>query len=383
MRSTTRVVACFVASASAVIVAHAGAPFAQTQPAENRRSDVPQLVVDAYWPKPLPRGWIVGQVAGVAVGPDDHVWVVHRPDSLSDREVGATLTPPVANCCTAAPPVIEFDVSGNLVSAWGGPGDGYDWPATEHGIFVDEEGFVWLAGNGPSDRQILKFTPEGRFLMQIGRPGSDMHSNDTENLGRPADIFVDVSASEVYVADGYGNRRVIVFDTGTGAYKRHWGAYGNRPLDDLMPLYDPAAPPAQQFRNPAHCVQISRDGLVYVCDRVNNRYQVFSKAGEFVTEAFFERDTLLSGAVSDMALSPDRDQAFLFMVDSVNNELRIVDRASHAVVGRVGRPGRWAGQFHVVHNVASDSQGNVYTSEVNTGQRVQKFRRLDQVDVQR
>lgn len=352
-------------------------PALQTSP-DGGRADVPRLVVDPFWPKPLPHRWIVGQVAGVAVGPDDTVWIVHRPGSLTEREIGAAQDPPLGKCCLPAPPVLGFDLSGNLVQAWGGPGDDYDWPDTEHGVFVDRDGFVWLAGNGPEDRQVLKFTPDGDFVMQIGTPGPEMDSNDQQNLGRPADVFVDHLAHEVYVADGYGNRRVIVFDAATGDYKRHWGAYGRRPRDASVPPYAPSAPPAQQFRTPAHCVQVSHDRLVYVCDRVSNRYQVFTTEGQFVEEAFFERETRLNGSVSDLALSHDPDQAFFFMVDSVNNELRVVDRQTHEVVGRVGRPGRWAGQFHVVHNVASDSQGNVYTSEVNTGQRVQKFRRLDQ-----
>ena len=346
--------------------------------ADGDTARVPQFVVDPFWPKPLPRNWIVGQVAGVDVGPGDHVWVVHRPDSLSERERGAEQQPPIGKCCVAAPPVLEFDVSGNLLGAWGGPGDGYDWPETEHGIFADDEGFVWLAGNGPTDRHVLKFTAAGDFVLQIGRPGTAMDSNDTANLGRPADVFVDTEVDEVYVADGYGNRRVAVFDSESGAYKRHWGAYGLVPGDEPLPDYDPAAPPLQQFRNPVHCIQAARDGLIYACDRVGNRYHVFRRDGTFVAEAFFEPTTLLNGSVSDVALSDDADQAFLYMVDSVNNELRIIDRATHTVLGRVGRPGRWAGQFHAVHNIASDSQGNLYTTEVNTGQRVQKFRRLDQ-----
>ena len=202
----------------------------------------------------------------------------------------------------------------------------------------------------------------------------------TANLGSPADLHVDVAAREVYVADGYRNRRVVVFDSETGAYKRHWGAYGERPSDEPTPAFDPAAPPSRQFGNPVHCVRPTRDGLVYVCDRVNNRVQVFRKDGTFVSEAFFERDTLLSGSVSELAFSPDAAQRFIYMVDGVNNELRIVERATNAVLARVGRPGRYAGQFHVVHNVAVDSQGNVYTTEVNTGQRVQRFRRLDPQD---
>jgi DNA-binding beta-propeller fold protein YncE len=338
---------------------------------------VPQLQVDPFWPKPLPNNWLLGQVAGVAVDSRDHVWIVQRPGSLSDRERGAEQNPPLGKCCVTAPPVLVFDQSGNLVRAWGGHGAGYEWPASEHGIFVDATDSVWLAGNGDADAQILKFTLDGELLLQIGRSGRSQGSNDTANLGSPADLFVDTAAREVYVADGYRNRRVIVFDSQTGAYKRHWGAYGNRPSDEPTPAYDPARPPSQQFGNPVHCVRPTHDGLVYVCDRVNNRLQVFRQDGTFVSEAFFERSTLLSGSVSELAFSPDTGQTFIYMVDGVNNELRIIERATSTVLGRVGRAGRYAGQFHVVHNVAVDSMGNVYTTEVNTGQRVQKFRRLD------
>jgi DNA-binding beta-propeller fold protein YncE len=270
--------------------------------------------------------------------------------------------------------VIVFDQAGNVVRAWGGPGSGYEWPESEHGVYVDDDDNVWLAGNGDRDAQILKFTIDGRFLLQIGRSGQSQGSNDTANLGSPADIRVDAAAREVYVADGYRNRRVIVFDARTGAYKRHWGAYGRTPSDERLPAYDPAAPPSPQFGSPVHCVRFTREGLVYVCDRVNNRVQVFRKDGTFVSEAFFERQTRLNGSVSELVFSPDASQRFLYMVDGVNNELRVVDRATNAVLDRVGRPGRYAGQFHVVHNVAVDRDGNVYTTEVNTGQRVQKFR---------
>ena len=336
-------------------------------------SDAPQFEVDPFWPKPLPNNWILGQVSGVYVSNDDHVWIVHRPGSLSDREVGATQDPPINDCCYPAPPVIEFDPEGNLVNAWGGVGEGYDWPSSEHGIHVDDDDIVWLAGNGDDDNQILKFSRSGEFLMQIGSPGENEGSNDTANLGSPADMVVDEEANELYVADGYGNRRVIVFDTETGEYKRHWGAYGNVPNDDEQPAYDPDAEPSQQFGSPVHCVQIADDELVYVCDRVNNRYQVFQKDGTYLSEAFFKTDTLLSGSVSDLVLSIDDAQEFIFMVDGVNNEMRIVDREEAMTLARVGRPGRQAGQFHVVHDIAIDSTGNVYTTEVNTGQRVQKF----------
>ena len=346
-------------------------------PALDAVADIPRFAVDPWWPKPLPNDWILGQVAGVHVDADDHVWIVQRPRTLTERELGASQEPPLSNCCVAAPPVLEFDLSGNLLRAWGGPADGYDWPRNEHGIHV-AEGFVWLAGNGEGDNQILKFATDGEFVMQIGAADENTGSNDTANLGRPADLFVDTAAGEVYVADGYGNRRVVVFDADTGEYRRHWGAYGNRPHDDPMPAYDPANEPSQQFASPVHCVYVSTDRLVYACDRANNRYQVFETDGTFVSEAFFERATLLSGSVSDLVLSNDADQAWIFMVDGMNNQIRIVERISGITRASLGRSGRLAGQFHVVHDIAVDSQGNLYTTEVNTGQRAQKFRRLDQ-----
>jgi hypothetical protein len=336
---------------------------------------IPHYRVNPFWPQPLPNNWLIGQVAGVWVSEDDHVWAFHRPMSLSDRELGAIQDPPINKCCYPMPPVVEFDPDGNVVNAWGGPDEGYDWFENEHGVHVDGEDFVWLGGNGENDHHILKFTREGEFVMQIGTPGASQGSNDTENLNRPADVSVDLEAQEVYVADGYGNRRVIVFDSETGEYKRHWGAYGNEPHDDEMPGYDPEAEPADQFGSPVHCVYLSRDDLVYVCDRVNNRYQVFEKDGTFVSEAFFEPYTLLNGSVSDLTMSMAED--FIFMVDGVNNEMRIVDRERDETVARVGRPGRMAGQFHVVHDIAIDSAGNLYTTEVNTGQRIQRFEPVD------
>ncbi len=311
------------------------------------------------------------------VDADDNIWIVQRPRSLSAREIGAEQDPPISKCCYAAPPVLQFDQSGNLLRAWGGPGDGYDWPSSEHGIHAAGD-YIWLAGNGENDGHILKFTVDGEFVMQIGAPGRGTGSNDTDDLGRPADLYVHLEDAEVYVADGYGNRRVVVFDAETGAYKRHWGAYGNRPHDDPMPAYDPAAPRSQQFSSPVHCVQVSQAGLVYVCDRANNRYQIFRKNGTFVSEAVFEPNTLLSGSVSDLVLSRDPGQDYVYMVDGTNNELRIVDRETATVLARLGRPGRSAGQFHVVHDIAIDSAGNLYTTEVNTGQRAQRFRRVDQ-----
>ncbi len=334
-------------------------------------SEVPQFRVDPFWARELPNNWILGQVSGIAVDDQDHVWVLHRPRTLDARQRGEE-----GMCCVAAPPVIEFDPEGNVVSFWGGPGDGYQWPTSEHGIHVDSEDFVWIGGNAPDDAHILKFTKAGEFLLQIGQQGESGGSNDTENLGRPAGIRVDSEANEVYVADGYGNRRVIVFDSNTGAYKRHWGAYGERPEDLALPPYDPAAEPIRQYRGPVHDVAISHDGLVYVSDRTNNRLQVFQKDGKFVTEAFIRPETLGSGSVCGVTLSEDPDQRWLFISDSTNNVVWILDRETLEIRDHFGRLGKNAGQFYRLHTLGIDSQGNLYTTEVNVGQRVQKFDRV-------
>ncbi len=324
---------------------------------------VPKFKVDPFWPKPLPNRWLLGQVSGVAVDAKDHVWIVQRPRTLTEDERGATLTPPRSVCCVPAPPVIEFDAEGTLVQAWGGPGPGYDWPANEHGIFVDHTGHVWLAGNGEKDHHLLKFTRDGRFVMQIGKPGASHGDGDTHNLNRPADTRVDPVTNDLFVADGYGNHRVIVFDAATGAYKRHWGAHGRPPGD----------PGVKAFGNPVHCVRISRDGLVYVCDRRNNRIQVFRKDGAFVGEFSVAPDTRGGGSVWDLDFSREPLGTFLYVADGENNHIWLLARASGTVLSRFGRSGRYAGQLHWVHNMAVDSKGNIFTTEVDNAKRVQKF----------
>ncbi len=339
--------------------------------------------VDPFWPRELPNKWIVGQVAGVAVGPNDHIWILHRPRTLTAREAGAVQQPPLSECCVPAPPVIEFDQEGNVVRAWGGSESAPFWPRTEHGIHVDASGNVWIAANGGGDQVVLKFSSEGRFLLQIGRPGETGGSNDTALLGQPTAVEVDVGANEVYIADGYRNRRVIVFDATTGAYKRHWGAYGKRPIDGDSVPYDPAvasmwspsydttkAP--QQFHT-VHAVRLGRDGLVYVADRVNNRIQVFRKNGAFVREKFLARATRAMGSVWDLAFSRDSAQTYLFVPDGTNMKVWILKRDDLSVAGSFGRGGRQAGQFGWVHNLAVDSRGNLYTTEVESYKRVQKF----------
>jgi DNA-binding beta-propeller fold protein YncE len=344
----------------------------------------PAFEVDLTWPKPLPNHWILGSAIGVSADSKDHIWIVHRPGSLEANEVHATTIPPTALCCAPAPPILEFDQEGNLLRHWGGPGDGFDWPDSNHGITIDYKGNVWIGGNSrpqgaPAgfqpfhDDMVLKFTQDGKFLLQIGKPGQSRGSNDLENLRLPAKTFVDPKTNELYVADGYGNHRVIVFDAETGAYKRHWGAYGNKPDDDNYGAYRAENPPAPQFRNPVHCAQLSDDGLLYVCDRVNDRIQVFRPDGTFVKEAFIETGTLGSGSAWDIAFSRDPQQKYIYVADGENDKVHILDRQSLEVLTSFGQGGRQPGEFYGVHSIATDSRGNIYTTETYRGQRVQRF----------
>ena len=334
----------------------------------------PQYKVDASWPKQLPNNWIMGQIGGIAVDAQDHIWVLQRPGSNTKDDLGAAQNPPVSECCVSAPPVLVFDAEGNLLKSWGGPGQGYDWPMSEHSIFVDHAGNVWITGNGAKDRQAIKLTGDGKFILEIGHPtDSPMKNADISILGRPAGIEVDEKAHEVYFADGYLNRRVIVFDSETGIFKRMWGAYGNPPSDtELMP-YAPGGPPSQLFRNPLHAVHISKDGLVYVCDRVNDRIQVFTKDGKFQKEFILRPNTLGNGSAYDLAFSHDPEQKYLLVDDGENNVIWTLLRSDGSVQGTTGHAGRGAGQFHHVHAIAADSKGNFYTGEVDTGRRVQRF----------
>ncbi len=314
-------------------------------------ADAPQFRVDPFWPNTLPNNWILGQVAGVAIDEDDNVWIVQRPLTLTEDESGASLDPPRSKCCVAAPPVIAFDPEGNVVRAWGGAGDGYDWPTNEHGIQIGPDGNIWLGGNGNTDGMVLKFTPEGEFLLQIGKSGPPAGSAEIDQLGRPANLAFDAEAREVYVADGYANHRIIVFDVDSGAFKRMWGAYGNTPSDEALPLYNPDAP---QFANPVHCVKLGENGLVYVCDRSNNRLQIFEKDGTFLRQFVFEEASQGSGSVWDMEFWPRNNQAFLLVVDGTNNEVHVANIADGNVTASFGHSGRNAGDFHWVHTAVTN-----------------------------
>jgi len=350
----------------------------------------PRFEVDPLWPKPLPNHWILGSAIGVWVDADDHIWIIHRSSAtLGNNE--KPLEMGTGECCAGAPPVLEFDQAGNLLRHWGGPGAGYEWPDSNHGIFIDHKGNVWIGGNGGPDSHVLKFTKDGKFLMQSGKKGARRKagataggnegdvagfvggSNDEVSFGRVAKIFVDAKANEAYIADGYLNKRVAVLDADTGKLKRFWGAYGNKPDDTPLPAYDPAAPPAQQFRNPVHCADMSVDRLLYVCDRVGDRLQVFTPEGKFVKEAFFAKNTKNAGSVWDIAFSKDPQQKYIFMADGVNEKVKVVDRQTLQEVTTFGDGGRQPGQFYGVHSIAIDSKGNLYTTETYEGKRLQKF----------
>jgi hypothetical protein len=353
-----------------------------------RASEAPTFQVDPLWPRPLANHWILGSLTGVSVDAQDHIWLVHRGmESLTARtEAGLATTPPTAeSCCAPAPHVLEFDQAGTLLNSWGGPGQGYDWPRTPGGITVDQKGNVWIAGVfrtpagiagraplPPSDAQVLKFTRLGKFLLQIGQPGKIEGSFSKTTLNRPAGLTVDTATNEVYVADGIDNRRVVVFDSETGAYKRHWGAYGQPTSEAPSPTYDPDKPPDQQF-NVVSCVKIAKDGLVYVCDRKNDRIQVFKKDGTFVKEGFVSKSTLGEGSVWDIAFSSDPQQRFLYVADGSDQKVWVVRRDTLAVVSSVGAGGRWPGHFYGVGSIAVDSKGNLYTGETYEGKRLQKF----------
>ena len=333
----------------------------------------PMFEVDPLWPKPLPNHWLLGSTIGVAVDSRDHVLIIHR-GNLVPNETPAALDPPRAEeCCFAAPPILEFDPEGNLVNSWGGPGEGYTWPNSNHGIVVDHMDNIWIGGNGQGDSHVLKFTRSGEFLLQVGVPGRAPNSNSQDSFGRVAKVTFDAEANEMYLADGYGNKRVAVIDADTGELKRYWGAYGNEPSDEELPPYDPDAPPAQQFGNPVHCADPTADGRVYVCDRPGNRIQVFQTDGTFVDEIIVAKNTLGSGSAWDVAFSSDPDQSFIYLTDGMNQKVHVIKREGLEYLYSFGDGGRYPGQFFGAHSIATDSQGNIYTTETYEGKRVQKF----------
>ncbi|MSO55537.1 MAG: hypothetical protein EXQ55_01225 [Acidobacteria bacterium] len=347
--------------------------------------------VEPMWPKPLPNHWVLGSTVGLAVDSRDHVWVVHRGKSSIDPNLGAMMiyqpgaprgggaAPPMPKnpisefCCTEAPPVVEFDPEGNVVGHWGAAGAGFEWPPSMHGITVDAKDNVWLAGNGGNT--VMKFSRDGKFLLQVGKNGASKGNADTANFSNPAEVSVDDAANEVYVADGYGNRRVIVIDATSGKFKRMWGAYGKPPVDMKANVaYDFAKPITDyNYFQVVHCATLANDGLVYVCDRNHDRIQVFRKDGTYVKETQIARRTLGAGVTFDLAFSRDQAQRLAYVADGANNRVWQLLREPLQVLNHIGDGGRYPGQFYGAHNVSLDSKGNIYTVETYSGARLQKF----------
>ncbi|MGH8444393.1 MAG: hypothetical protein ACREVL_03950 [Solimonas sp.] len=354
--------------------------------AEPASEKVPQYALDSSWPKlPLPNKWALGLINGIDVDAKNHLWLFHSPELVPKYALGAAQNPPTGKCCVAAPAIMEFDEAGNVLRAWGGPDQakGYDWPSSGHGLYVDYKGNIWIGGSqtrvgadgSEPDGMYLKFSPEGKFLLQIGGRGPSKGSLDPTRLSGAAAVDVDPETNEAFIADGYGNHRVIVFDADTGEFKRQWGAYGKPPTDEKLPRYDGGPELPKQF-NLVHCIRIAKDGLVYVCDRLNNRLQVFHKDGSFVAEYVYEPQTRGSGSVGNVSLWPDARQTFMVMNDPGNFETVILRRADGKVLSRFGHYGTWAGEYHRNHQMEFDLKGNIYTSEDN---RVQKFKIINGV----
>jgi DNA-binding beta-propeller fold protein YncE len=323
----------------------------------------PVFQADPSWPT-VPNNWVFGEVSSVAVDSQDHVWIIHRPNTV-----------PADQRAKAAPPVLEFDGAGKLIASWGGPNAGYDWPEREHGIYVDPANFVWIGGNngygtplppGDSDDMLLKFTAAGKFVLQVGHRNSSGGNADTRNLHQPADSFLNRATNELFVADGYGNNRVIVLDAGTGAFKRMWGAIGNKPET-------PPAPPAGSARlqfGLVHSIKVSTDGLVYVADRANQRIQVFTTEGKYVTQKPIGGT---GQTAAGLAFSPDSGQRFLYVADLADSQIFVLNRKTLEFVKSFGRPGTGPGEFGTLHHLATDSKGNIYTAEIGRNRRAQKL----------
>lgn len=334
----------------------------------------PVFEVDPFWPQPLSFPYVLGSVNGLAIDSRDHVFIVHGglATLIGRTEAGSATDPITGDCCSPTQPVMEYDPQGNLVREWGGEGQGYTWPQSVNGIALDPQGNLWIGGIGDGDSQILKFSREGQLIAQFGQPGAAVNVSSRTGFNRPAGFAFNAAANEAYVADS-GNRRVAVVDISSGEIKRFFGAYGNAPSADAPAAYSPTGEPSQQFGSAVSCVALSSDDLLYVCDRTNNRIQVFRPDGTFVREAVIARSTLGPGAVWDVAFSPDAQQRYLYVADGHNMKVHVLDRQSLQVISDFGRGGRYPGHFFGIHSVATDSRGNVFTVETYHGKRVQRF----------
>lgn len=351
---------------------------------------IPRFMVDAAWPN-MPGDLIIGQVPGLAVDGDDNVWLAQRPHTLGGTDIGLTTNPPIAkNCCRPGPTIMKFAPDGTYMGGWGNPNSGpvidgvNQWPRNIHGLFVDTDGTIWIGGNGDGDHQVLNFTPEGEFIRMIGKHGETAGNASETALGNPADIWR--GYGEVVVADGYINKRIIRFEDGSLDFTGFEGAYAADPSGGTREgSFDQsqatstgdggANPTSTSFGDIVHCVTGTNDGLIFVCDRRNNRAQVFKRTVggdlEFVRDIVIAPETGGTRTVSDIDFSPDGK--FIYIADMMNSVIWVLDRETYEPLASFGRVGRYPGQFTWLHSVVADSQGNLYTSEVNTGRRVQKL----------
>jgi DNA-binding beta-propeller fold protein YncE len=364
-------------AALAALGLDAGRPREGTPPRRRKpRAGAPGSRWTRFWPKPCPNHWILGSSVGVTVDARDHVFIsiAGRSRSTSGPRSAWPRAPRRPRTAASPPRPSSSSIPPATSSATGAvPADGYEWPASNHGITSTTRATSGSAATQGNDAHVLKFTQGRQVPDAVRARGQEHGSNDTENFGQVAKIFVDPKANEAYVADGYANKRVAVIDADTGKFKRYWGAYGNKPDDTDLGKYDPEAPPAPQFRTPVHCAELAHDGLVYVCDRPNDRIQVFRKDGTFVKEAFIAKKTLGDGSVWDIAFSKDPQQRYLYLADGKNEKVYILDRDTLKILTSFGDGGRQPGQFFGVHSIATDSKGNIYTTETYEGKRLQKF----------
>lgn len=337
----------FLAAAGlALVVGGGGAcgspPDTTAQAAPEAVVEVPRFEPDPSWPA-LPSDWTWGQVLGINVDGRGHTWLTTRGE------------------------VAEFDPGGALVQTWSARGDNDQWTVI-HGLFVDHNDFVWT--NAREQHQALKFTRDGQLVLTIGTLNETGGSHDPDLLGRPSDMWVAPDTNELFIVDGYTNRRVVVFDAGTGRYLRHWGAYGREPNDEARARpSEEDATPAPQFQT-VHGITGSRDGHIYVADRTNSRIQVFDRDGRYLAERIIRPG---SGAAFSVALSPDPDQAFVYVADGTEHKIWILRRDDLEVVGEFAREGSGTGELGRPHNLATDADGNLYVAEADPGMRAQKF----------
>lgn len=330
----------------------------------SQAQEAPKYVVDPTWPKPLPKDWITGQLGGVCTAEQDHIYVVNRRN-ITDEEKETSVS---------APSIIKFDTAGNVVGSWG---DEKTVPNSIHGCAIDKDNNVYVAGN--SDGIIQKYSPDGKLLLQIGVRGKFDSVDGTrkgvgnnsakDQLHMPSGIVIDPANGDIYVSDGYGNRRVVVFDK-DGKFLRQWGRQATEEETQK------AVPGV--FAEVVHCIAMSNAGLIYVCDRQGNRVEVFQKDGTFVRNILIPNK---SGKLPDkrgtawwVAFSPDREQKFMYMMDGGTEQVHILDHASGKILSSFGRPGHQAGNFTHGHTLTVDSKGNVYVAETDWGRRIQKFK---------